>query len=321
VVAVLLTERLRLREWTTADVDFVFDMYSRWDVQRYLGQSPQVMADRSEAVAAVARWRDLPDPVHAMWAVERAEDRQLVGTMLLKSIPASSEQEPLPASGDTEIGWHFHPDAWGLGYATEAARRVLDYGFAAGLTEVVAVTYPDNAASQAVALRIGMTARGLTDHYYNTTLALFSVANPAASEPAASTAPAAGTEGKRAAGLTTTARRDGDDSPFGPEEPGWSIRLRAEDDAWVETYGYLDIPHSISQPGVDQWQQIEQIVDRGLGDNRLPLSVRRRTSRDDITPARAGTADKIRRNCPLREVILCSTHTGPAEKVRSAIIR
>jgi RimJ/RimL family protein N-acetyltransferase len=174
---------LRLREWTAADVDFVFDMYSRWDVQRYLGQSPQVMVDRSEAVAAIARWRDLPDPVHAMWAVERAQDSQLVGTMLLKSIPASSEHEPLPASGDTEIGWHFHPDAWGLGYAVEAAGRVLRYGFAAGLAEVVAVTYPENTASQAVALRIGMTARGLTDRYYNTSLELFSVANPSASDP------------------------------------------------------------------------------------------------------------------------------------------
>jgi RimJ/RimL family protein N-acetyltransferase len=178
VAPVLVSERLRLREWTAGDADFVFDMYSRWDVQRYLGRSPRAMVDRSEADAAIARWREVDDPVHAMWAVERAEDRQLVGTMLLKSIPASSDQEPLPASGDTEIGWHFHPDAWGLGYATEAARRVLQHAFAAGLAEVVAVTYPENTESQAVALRIGMTARGLTDRYYNATLALFSASRP-----------------------------------------------------------------------------------------------------------------------------------------------
>jgi RimJ/RimL family protein N-acetyltransferase len=174
-----------MREWTPADVDFVFDLYSRWDVQRYLGASPRVMAERSEAAAAIGRFRGGRDPVHAMWALERAEDSQLLGTMLLKPIPASSPAEPLPPSGDTEIGWHLHPDAWGFGYAAEAARRVLEYAFAAGLAEVVAVTYPENTASQAVARRIGMSPRGLTDRYYNTTFALFSAANPSASAQAA----------------------------------------------------------------------------------------------------------------------------------------
>jgi RimJ/RimL family protein N-acetyltransferase len=173
---------LRLRQWAPADAGFVFDLYSRWDVQRYIGRSPRVMVDRAEAEAAIARWREPRDPMHGIWALERNEDCQLVGTMLLKSIPSSAAHEPLPASGDTEIGWHLHPDAWGHGYATEAATCVLQHAFAAGLAEVVAVTNPENTASQAVALRIGMTARGLTDRYYNTTCALFYAANPFAGE-------------------------------------------------------------------------------------------------------------------------------------------
>jgi RimJ/RimL family protein N-acetyltransferase len=179
-VAVLTTGRLRLRQWTPDDADFVFDLYSRWDVQRYIGRSPRVMVDRAEAEAAIVRWRDLREPVHGVWALERGEDHRLVGTMLLKSIPASSPHEPLPPSGDTEIGWHLHPDAWGLGYATEAGRCLLEHAFASGLAEVVAVTHPDNTASQAVALRIGLTARGLTDRYYNATCALFGATNPSA---------------------------------------------------------------------------------------------------------------------------------------------
>jgi RimJ/RimL family protein N-acetyltransferase len=131
------------------------------------------MTGRDEADAAIARWSALDDPVHGIWAVVRSDDHRLLGTMLLKSIPASADREPLPPSGDTEIGWHFHPDAWGHGYATEAGARVLQHALAAGLDEVVAVTHPDNTASQSVAQRIGMTARGLTDRYYNTTCALF----------------------------------------------------------------------------------------------------------------------------------------------------
>jgi RimJ/RimL family protein N-acetyltransferase len=170
----LTTDRLCLRAWTDADVDFVLDLYSRWEVQRFIGAVPKVMKERSEAEAAIARWRLLDDdPVHGIWAIqERGDDGQLLGTLLLKPIPASSDQTPLPPSGDIEIGWHLHPDAWGRGYATEAAGRVLTHAFTSGLDEVVAVTQPANTASQAVARRIGMTPAGQTDRYYNMTCEL-----------------------------------------------------------------------------------------------------------------------------------------------------
>lgn len=173
----LSTERLRLRAWEPEDADFVYDMYSRWEVQRFIGLVPRVMEDRSEATRLIERCRSHIHPVHGFWAVERSTDAQLVGTILLKSIPASGEP-PLQPSGDTEIGWHFHPGYWGNGYASEAAAAVLEYGFAAGLGEVVAVTNPRNLASQAVCARIGMKHRGLTDRYYNTECELFVARNP-----------------------------------------------------------------------------------------------------------------------------------------------
>ena len=112
-------------------------------------------------------------PVCGVWAVGRRADGHLPGTLLLKPIPASSDQTPLPPSGDIEIGWHFHPDAWGHGYATEAASRVLKHAFASGLSEVIAVTNQANTASQAVAKRIGMIHTGTTTRYYNATCELF----------------------------------------------------------------------------------------------------------------------------------------------------
>lgn len=87
--------------------------------------------------------------------------------------PASTSDASRPPSAETEIGWHLHPRAWGRGSATEAERRVLRHAFVGGLDRVLAVTHPDNAASQAVALPIGMRDEGETDAYYDTRCRLF----------------------------------------------------------------------------------------------------------------------------------------------------
>jgi len=178
----LESERLILRNWSDDDVDFVYDMYSRWEVQRYLGTSPKVMVERSEAVARVKQLRALDHPVHGVWAIERNDGGGLVGSGLLKPIPASGTGgEP---SGDVEIGWHLHPGSWGHGYASEAAARLLRHAFESGLPQVVAVTYPENIASQRVAERIGMIHRGRTERYYDTTCELFIATRPPSEVPA-----------------------------------------------------------------------------------------------------------------------------------------
>lgn len=172
-VQILETDRLQIREWTPDDVDFVFDLYSRWDVQRFIGRTPRVMIDHAEAEAMIARQRSVQDPVLGVWAVTAREDSRLLGTLLLKAIPASGPETPLSPSGDVEIGWHFHPEAWGHGYAAEAGSCGLKRAFDAGIEKVVAVTDPANIPSQNVAKRIGMIHQGRTDRYYNTTCELF----------------------------------------------------------------------------------------------------------------------------------------------------
>ena len=172
-VETLRTERLVLRPWTLDDTDFVFGLYSLWAVQQHIGLHPRVMTDRAEAVAVLKRWESMDHPIHAFRAVTDADTGEIYGNLLLKSIPASSAHTPLQPSGDTEIGWHFHPNAWGKGYATEAASAVLAEGWKTGLDRVVAVTTPSNRASQRVCLRIGMTHTGRTDQYYNTLSELF----------------------------------------------------------------------------------------------------------------------------------------------------
>lgn len=160
------TDRLHLRPWCLEDADFLLDLESRWDVVRYLGAHPTTMTTREEALASIGRRRALDHPVHGIWAVTTRADHRLVGNLLLKPIPLSvgeSVAEPV----EVEIGWHLHPDAWGRGYATEAASVVLADALDRGLPRVVAVTDVDNLASQAVCRRLGMVHRGRTGRYYD----------------------------------------------------------------------------------------------------------------------------------------------------------
>lgn len=169
----LTTDRLRLRPWREDDVAFAFALYSRWEVQRFLGRAPRVMSDPAEAERLVRRLRRREDAYRAYRVVELVATGAAVGTVMLQPLAASGPSEPLRPSGDTEIGWHFHPDHWGHGYATEASAALLEAALAAGRPRVLAVTAPGNTASQRLCMRIGMTPLGPTDAYYNTTMELF----------------------------------------------------------------------------------------------------------------------------------------------------
>jgi RimJ/RimL family protein N-acetyltransferase len=152
--------RLTFRPWRRADALTILDMYSRPEVYRYLGASPQPVRDLQEARARITSWGERADGFCGIWAVEVAGAP--VGTALLVPLPRS-DGAPTTAY---EIGWHLHPDAWGHGYATEAGEALLGWARQAGLREVRAVVYPDNERSRSVCRRLGMTEVGLTGEWY-----------------------------------------------------------------------------------------------------------------------------------------------------------
>ncbi|MEW1909035.1 GNAT family N-acetyltransferase [Kitasatospora sp. NPDC085895] len=157
------TERLVLRLWEAGDAARALDLYGRWEVARWLGAQPRVLADEAEALALVERFRGRSaDPRFGVWAVERADTGMVAGSVLLVPLP--------DGDGEVEVGWHFHPDSWGNGFATEAARAAVAKGFADGLPEIRAVVRPGNAPSAAVCRRLGMTPGGRTTRWYGTEL-------------------------------------------------------------------------------------------------------------------------------------------------------
>ena len=171
------TERLVVRSWKLAEAPTFFDIYRRWEVVRWLGTTPLTMQTLDEAEARVTRWseQNQSSDVEGRWAVERREDGLVVGTVLLVRLP--------DGDGELEVGWHFHPDAWGHGFATEAAKGALQWGFAHGLDEILAVVRPDNAASVAVCNRLGMEPLGRTSRYYGSELELFRMRHFGTTDP------------------------------------------------------------------------------------------------------------------------------------------
>jgi ribosomal-protein-alanine N-acetyltransferase len=88
-----------------------------------------------------------------LWAVELVATGDFAGFVGL-SIP-TFEAHFTPA---VEVGWRLAREHWGHGYATEAARAALAYGFdVAALEEIVSFTVPQNLRSRRVMERIGMT--------------------------------------------------------------------------------------------------------------------------------------------------------------------
>ena len=85
------------------------------------------------------------------WAVERKEDGELLGFCGLKI----ADDPQSPVEGEYEIGWRLREDAWGRGYAKEAATASLDFAFgpARGASAVVALTVDGNAPSWGLMLR------------------------------------------------------------------------------------------------------------------------------------------------------------------------
>lgn len=154
----LETERLILRDWREDDWPEFFRVTNTPAVMRWLGG---VLDAEGEA-----KQRARVEACHAangfcFWAVERKDDGALLGFCGLKRADAPDST----VTGEFEAGWRFREDAWGRGYAKEAAIATLDAAFGRfGAGEVVALTVAGNSGSWGLMERLGMQRRAELDY-------------------------------------------------------------------------------------------------------------------------------------------------------------
>jgi [ribosomal protein S5]-alanine N-acetyltransferase len=150
----LSTERLVLRPVTAGDHAALLAHWTQPDVRRFLFDGAALSA--AEVAETIEESiGDFAARGFGIWLIELGSAAGLVGTAA--ALVGTAGLRPL---GDTglEIFYSLAPGAWGHGYATEAARAVVEYGLGPlGLPEVLAEVDEGNAASVAVVRRLGMT--------------------------------------------------------------------------------------------------------------------------------------------------------------------
>lgn len=145
---VIATERLALRWFTGGDAAAMEQVLCDPEVMRF-SRGP---ADPEVIPGWIERRRDDYQRLgYGLWAVVRAEDDRVLGYCGLTLFP------DIDGDPEIEVGYRLRRDAWGSGYATEAALAVRDHAFdGLGIERLVAIIDPENHASINVARKLGM---------------------------------------------------------------------------------------------------------------------------------------------------------------------
>lgn len=147
------TPRLQLRTWEAGDAQAFWELNQDPRVTEFL-PGPLTMA---QAEAFIAFQQELFGRSRACYfAVTVAASGELAGFVGLKRHEFEQERG-LPFAPCTDIGWRLAARHWGQGFAGEAARACLRFGFMElGLEEIVSFTVPANLRSRALMEKLGM---------------------------------------------------------------------------------------------------------------------------------------------------------------------
>lgn len=151
------TKRLHLRQWQASDRAPFAALNADLRVMEFFPApltraESDAMAERCAALIDDRGW--------GLWAVEIKATQAFIGFVGLH-IPSA----PLPFAPCVEVGWRLAFDAWGQGFATEAAQQALRVGFdLLDLQEIVSFTALGNWRSRAVMAKLGMHEAGTFEH-------------------------------------------------------------------------------------------------------------------------------------------------------------
>lgn len=169
---IFTTDRLYARPWSLDDAEAALCIYGDPEVMGWLVSEPyKNVEEQRRGLQALIERNALRPPGMGGWALIEKGKRELVGQVMLK---------PLPDSELIEVGWHLARAHWEMGYATEAGRGALAYGFGEmGLETIYAIVRPVNDRSIAVTQRLGMSFVRRTREFHDMDHNLYSITREA----------------------------------------------------------------------------------------------------------------------------------------------
>lgn len=149
------TARLVIRQWKASDYEPFAQMNQDCEVMRYF---PRHLTT-TESNEMIEKSKELLEQDgFGFWAMQ-SKDGEFLGFVALAKV-----QFECKFTGSIEIGWRLKKTAWGKGFASEGARKLLEYGFLnLKLNEIVSLTAKVNQRSWRVMERIGMTTNAADD--------------------------------------------------------------------------------------------------------------------------------------------------------------
>jgi len=144
----LETDRLLLRPFTIDDAEAVFEFGSNREVQKLTGDPLLQSLDEATNMIEEVWYEDYKTYGYGRFATIFKPDNKIIGFAGLKFLPELDE---------TDIGFRFLPEYWGMGLATEASEEILKFGFETlGIQRIIGIAMPENMASRRVLEKIGL---------------------------------------------------------------------------------------------------------------------------------------------------------------------
>lgn len=142
---IIETKRLILREFSSEDAQFMYDLNLDSEVMKYTGDLP--FSSIKESQDFLENYSDYKKNGFGRWVVCLKETDEPIGWCGLK----------LNEENIVDLGFRFFKKHWGKGYATESAQACLDFGFQTlDISEIIGRAATENGASVRVLEKLGM---------------------------------------------------------------------------------------------------------------------------------------------------------------------
>lgn len=165
----LSTDRVVLKELTMGQIDHLVDLDSDPAVMHFITDGEiRPREHHLEAIPKLLKYSK-ENPGLGLWTAYLKDTGAFIGWYILKH---------LLETGEVEIGFRLKKKFWGQGYSTEVSKELVKHAFdTVGLKRVIAITRPDNFASQAVIKKVGLKEEG-TETFYNIHCLYFGLDRP-----------------------------------------------------------------------------------------------------------------------------------------------